>query len=90
MRILDDELDEKNYPCPCCGFLTISNQPPGTFEICPVCDWEDDDVQFYNIEFKGGANKECLEEAKENYKNFKAVSKRFLNDVRPPSPDEIP
>ena len=34
------------YACPCCGFLTLDEAPPGTFAICPVCFWEDDDVQF--------------------------------------------
>lgn len=33
------------YPCVCCGFLTLAEPPPGTFEICSVCRWEDDNVQ---------------------------------------------
>lgn len=28
------------HRCPCCGFLTLDER--GTFEICPVCFWEDD------------------------------------------------
>ena len=80
----------KNFPCPCCGFLTMSECPQGTFEICPVCYWEDDIVQLKDIDYKDGANDESLREAKENYKNFKASSKDFLKYVRPPISDEIP
>ncbi len=25
------------FPCPCCGFLTLPEEPPGTYDICPVC-----------------------------------------------------
>jgi len=81
---------DKGYPCACCGFLTISDPEPGTFEICPVCNWEDDDVQYENINFSGGANKECLSQARFNFKKFGASSLRFLKQVRAPLPEEIP
>lgn len=44
-------------PCPCCGNLTFDADDvfPGSFEICPVCYWEDDDVQFLDPEYRGGA-----------------------------------
>ncbi|PWU04502.1 MAG: hypothetical protein C5B43_04470 [Verrucomicrobia bacterium] len=32
------------YKCPCCGYMTFAEPPPGTFEICPV--WEDDNIQY--------------------------------------------
>lgn len=34
------------HPCPCCDFLTLSEPPSGTFQLCPVCWWEDDNIQF--------------------------------------------
>lgn len=80
----------QGFPCACCGFLTISDPQPGTFEICPVCYWEDDNVQFNNIDFKGGANEESLREARQNFKKFGASSLQFLKNVRAPLPDEIP
>lgn len=79
-----------DYPCPCCGYLTISEPPPGTFEICPVCRWEDDDVQFNDIDFRGGANENSLREARRNYKEFKCASIEYKNQVRAPHTDEIP
>lgn len=78
------------HPCPCCGFLTLCEQPPGTFAVCPVCYWEDDDTQFNDPTFRGGANEESLIEARENFAAFGASSKRFLNRVRPPLPEEMP
>ncbi|MBN9378024.1 MAG: hydrolase [Chlamydiales bacterium 38-26] len=80
----------KCYPCPCCGFLTISEPPPGTYEICPICNWEDDIVQYNNIDFQGGANEESLNKARQNFKKFKASSLKFIKQVRSPWPNEIP
>ncbi|WP_372448711.1 CPCC family cysteine-rich protein [Streptomyces musisoli] len=34
-----------SYPCPCCGHRVLGRMP-GSYEICPVCFWEDDGVQF--------------------------------------------
>lgn len=70
--------------------MTLSENTHETFEICPVCNWEDDDVQFNDPDFRGGANEESLNEARENYKQFGAVSKRFIKEVRAPLLDEIP
>lgn len=49
------------YPCPACGFIVFSD-PPGSYEICPICQWEDDHVQ---LKFPGlgvGANELSLYE----------------------------
>ena len=35
----------EKLPCPCCGYL-VFDEPVGSFDICPICDWEDDDVQL--------------------------------------------
>lgn len=43
------------YPCPACGFLVFT-EPPGSYEICCVCGWEDDPVQLQSPNCPGGAN----------------------------------
>ena len=77
------------FPCPCCGYLTFGEQPPGTFGICPVCYWEDDNVQFDNQEISGGANKESLNQARRNFLEFGASSKERRALVRSPSEKEV-
>lgn len=79
-----------SFPCPCCGYLTFDEKPAGTFEICPVCFWEDDSVQNEDPSYEGGANGISLNKAKENFSKFGAVQKKFVNDVRKPLPEEIP
>lgn len=79
-----------NYPCPCCTFLTLNEEPPGTFQICPVCNWEDDNVQFDDPDYEGGANGISLLRAKENFKNIGAVKEEYIKEVRSPESDELP
>jgi Cysteine-rich CPCC len=80
---------DRCFPCPCCGYLTIGEEPPGTFEICPVCFWEDDNVQFGDPDFRGGANHVTLNEARKHFKDFGASERQFVEKVRPPREDEI-
>jgi hypothetical protein len=80
----------ERFPCPCCGFLTLSSAPPGTYALCPVCDWEDDGVQFEDPDYPGGANKECLNAARANFRAFRASSREAVPFVRTPLPEEHP
>jgi hypothetical protein len=81
---------DDRYPCPCCGYLTLGEKPPGTFEICDVCNWEDDNVQFADPFFEGGANAESLVQARANFRSFGARSRKDLPRVRAPLPNELP
>ncbi len=56
---------EQEYlnPCPCCGYATIHN--PGSYEICPVCDWENDSVRL--LEQHSGPNHMTLSEGRAMY-----------------------
>lgn len=78
----------KKYKCPCCGYLTLKNEAPGSFEICPVCFWEDDNIQYFNPDYEGGANGVSLKQARKNYELIGAISKEYLNNVRLPVEDE--
>ena len=61
----------KREKCPCCGYPTISQR--GQYEICRLCDWEDDfQSEFEADKVLGGPNGDySLAEAKNNFKkNF--------------------
>lgn len=76
----------KKYPCPCCGYYTLGEKPPGTYEICEICFWEDDDLQYRDPDNEGGANVESLRQAQRNFQEFGAMSKDAISDVRKPTP----
>ncbi|MCL2223569.1 MAG: hypothetical protein FWB96_01230 [Defluviitaleaceae bacterium] len=51
--------------CPCCGENTINEL--GEYEICSVCDWEDDPGQSEYPDDDAGANTISLNEARANW-----------------------
>jgi hypothetical protein len=69
------------YPCPCCGYL-IFDEPPGSYDICKICFWEDDLSQL-RFPKTGGANHVSLIEGQKNFAEFGACEKRILKSVRP-------
>lgn len=75
-------------PCPCCGFLVFDG-PPGTHDICPICNWEDDRGQLDDPTFAGGANRVSLMEAQENYRAFGASIASAKSRVRAPGPGDV-
>jgi NADH dehydrogenase len=60
-------LSSQHYKCLCCDQETLKERPPGTFEICQVCRWEDDNAQAENPDLRGGANRVSLNEARRNF-----------------------
>ena len=72
------------YTCPCCGYKTLNEKPPGTFQICEICDWEDDNVQYDDPDYEGGANELSLRQAQENFLSFGAKNKSHIEHVRKP------
>jgi Cysteine-rich CPCC len=79
------------HRCPCCNCLVL-DQPPGggSYDICQVCFWEDDPVQFKDENFAGGANRVSLREARANFQRIGASDERVLHLVRPPTDGENP
>jgi len=51
--------------CPVCGKYEFEEE--NDFDICEVCGWENDGLQMDNPDYKGGANKESLNEARKIY-----------------------
>lgn len=73
------------FACPCCGYKTLAEKPPGTYDICEICFWEDDGIQFDDPDYSGGANKVSLREAQLNFKRIGACEERCTQFVRKPN-----
>lgn len=57
-----EEKRETLVSCPCCGEGMV--EAGHEFDICEVCGWEDDNFQFAHPDYRGGANKMSLNEAR--------------------------
>lgn len=77
------------YTCPCCGYQTLNEEPPGTYDICGICFWEDDSVQFSDPDYEGGANTVSLRQAQQNYARFGVSELLFSDSVRQPTDQDI-
>ena len=73
------------YTCPCCGYKTLEQYPTGTYEICPICYWEDDNIQFDDPFYESGANRVSFYEAQRNFIQFGASAALFIDSVRKPT-----
>jgi len=76
--------------CHCCGFITLTTEHEGSFEICPICFWEDDLAQYEDPTYEGGANKPNLTQARANFAEFGACERAMLPHGRPARPEEFP
>lgn len=58
------------YPCPCCGYPTLEER--GGYEICQLCNWEDDGQHDPHAdEVWGGPNSNySLAEARNNFQAY--------------------
>jgi hypothetical protein len=74
--------------CPCCGYQSLPEDQPGSYEVCPVCDWMDDPVQFHNPAYVGDTNHVSLTEARENFEEHGACTPGAAPDTRDPRDDE--
>jgi hypothetical protein len=72
------------FMCPCCQHFTLDEC--ASYDICPVCFWEDDGTTG---EHGFSPNGVSLIEARQNYQKFGANTERDLKHVRPPRTEEI-
>ncbi|MCI0365497.1 MAG: pyridoxal-phosphate dependent enzyme [Phycisphaerales bacterium] len=70
--------------------MTLSKSVLGTYELCPVCYWEDDWQQSQNPDQNTGANQVSLNRAKLNFRLCGASEERFIGNVRRPKENERP
>ena len=78
---------DERFTCPCCGHLSFS-EPPGSYDICEICYWEDDLVQLRDPRYAGGANVASLLDAQVNFAAHGWCEERVAPHVRPAMPSE--
>ncbi|MBC6699526.1 hydrolase [Hymenobacter sp. BT190] len=80
-----------NYQCPCCGYFTLSEGEGGSYDICSVCFWEDDGLQFQDPDYVSGANDALSpNEARRNFQQLSVCQEEVRRYVRAPKSDEMP
>lgn len=70
----------ERYKCPCCGYYTLCSK--GLYDICPVCFWEDEDIE--NPNEYNECNRVSLNQARKNYLKFGSCEKNMKKYVRKP------
>lgn len=81
----------KSIACPVCNNFTVPEDY--TFEICPVCYWQDEGLNRAAdpSEVVGGPNEDVsLDQTRVNYKEFSAIHRYFIGRVRKPEKSELP
>lgn len=74
------------FPCPCCGYR-VFQEGPGSYDICPICGWEDDLSQL-RFPRTGGANKVSLIDGQRNFATYGESDPRHPPLGRPPGADD--
>lgn len=57
--------------CPVCGEYEFEEEDD--YDICPVCNWENEKFQFIHPDEEGGANSMSLNEARKAWAEGKSV-----------------
>lgn len=63
LSAMDSEVVSNKIPCPVCGKSYLEE-----YDICSICNWENDPVQLLNPDFAGGANEMSLNQARAAYR----------------------
>ena len=78
------ENNQGRYPCPCCGYL-VFDEGPGSYDICPICFWEDDLSQLRFAFTEDGPNCVSLWDGQRAYATIGACESRLVQYVRQPT-----
>ena len=77
------------FACVCCGYKTLDQEGgTGSYDICAVCSWEDDGLQFREPEMDGGANQNSLVEARKLFPELGTSDKDCAGSCRKPTAEE--
>ncbi|NLB61148.1 MAG: hypothetical protein GX802_01790 [Clostridiales bacterium] len=69
--VIEEEKSDTKHFCPVCGQYEFESE--ASFDICPVCKWQDDWLQIVDPDEKYCANQMSLNEAKKAYKEGRPV-----------------
>lgn len=72
------------FRCPCCLHFTLTEV--ASYDICPVCFWEDDGTDSIHAFTPNGIS---LDDGRDNYKRIGACKDHDLQYVRKPLPEEM-
>lgn len=67
-----------NNLCPICEKYQFNDY----FEICPICFWENDDVQNKQPDFSGGANNLSLNEYKKRWNKLTNIMPKLMDKYK--------
>ncbi|HRI65922.1 MAG TPA: CPCC family cysteine-rich protein [Polyangium sp.] len=67
-------ITETLFECPCCKLRTLTERKH--YEICSICNWEDDPLQEERTDYAGGANTVSLNEARRNFMKHGTIDPR--------------
>ncbi|MCB9077282.1 MAG: hypothetical protein H6631_06800 [Anaerolineaceae bacterium] len=75
-------------PCPVCRYRTFA--VVGDWDTCPVCGWVSDPVQEAIHDDPTGANGVSLNQARQNYEEFEAITQEKLEELDPEAKAKYP
>ena len=72
----EDRADK--HLCPVCNEHQFEEY--GSFDYCPVCGWQDDDLETLYVDYDGGANGMTVEEYRKRWKSGDPECQPFSDD----------
>ncbi len=64
-------LPQGNHQCPCCDYFSLHRR--GSYDVCPVCYWEDDGLGLGDMDVVSAPNHITLRQARESFRRCGAA-----------------